>query len=193
MLRRKKDPLARWKDRGVMALLWGIVVLSFVLALGQNTPVFPFLFKHVPTFDMFQAPARYLIWATFGLAVLGGLGADRWRCPEKRGLYWLRLGTAGMFAVTLGAGIAWQTMGDVRLTFIRATALAGGWALGTGLFTLLIPLVRKTRQEATVEHWRDLMAVRGFAGGGVDAQSNDQPRPLRRIDGTGAADERGFG
>lgn len=143
MLRRKRESLTSRLDRGVMALMWGIVVLSFVLALGQNTAVFPFLFKHVLTFDMFQAPARYLIWATFGLAVLGGLGADRWRCPEKRGLYWLRLGTAGMFAVTLGAGIAWQTMGDVRLTFIRATALAGGWALGTGLFTLIIPLAEK--------------------------------------------------
>lgn len=143
MLKRRREPATRSQDRGVMALLWGIVIVSFVLALGQNTPVFPFLFEHVPTFDMFQAPARYLIWASFGLAVLGGLGADRWRCPEKRGLYWLRLGTAGMFAVTLGAGIAWQTMGDVQLTFIRATALAGGWALGTGLFTLLIPLAEK--------------------------------------------------
>lgn len=143
MLRRRQEPPINRQDRGLIGLLWGIVALAFVLALGQNTPVFPFLFKHVPTFDMFQAPARYLVWATFGLAVLGGLGADRWRCPEKRGLYWLRLGTTGMFAVTLGAGIAWQTMGDVRLTFIRATALAGGWALGTGLFTLLIPLAEK--------------------------------------------------
>ncbi len=140
--RRKEDSLG-WARQGTVILLWGLVIVAFGLALGQNTPIFPFLFKYVPTFDMFQAPARYLIWATFGLALLGGIGAERWRCPEKRGLYWLRLGTAGMFAVTLGAGITWQPMGDVRLTFIRATALAGLWALGVGIFTLLIPLAEK--------------------------------------------------
>ena len=123
--------------------LWILILVSFLLALGQNTPVFPFLYHNVPTFAMFQAPARYLLWAMFGLALLAAIGVERWRCPTGRGLYWLRLGTAGAFAVSLGAGLAWANLKGVNLTFIRATALAGWWALGTGGLTLLLPVMQK--------------------------------------------------
>ena len=95
----------------------------------------------MPTFALFQAPARFLIWATFGLVILAAIGIDGWRCPTGRGLYWFRLATAGAFAVTLGAGIAWLSLRNIQLTFIRATALAGLLALGAGFFTLLIPTV----------------------------------------------------
>lgn len=127
----------------LVAFLWTVLVITFVLALGENTPVFPFLYRYVPTFDMFQAPARYLYWATFALPVLAAVGIDRWRCPTGKGLYWFRLGTAGAFAVTLGAMLAWLLMSEVNLTFIRATALTGMWGLGVGLLTLAIPFAKK--------------------------------------------------
>lgn len=123
--------------------LWIFIVIGFILALGQNGFAFPFLYKYVPTFSLFQAPARYLIWAELGLVILAAFGIDRWRCPQKRGLYWLRLATAGAFAVTLGAGLAWLTLGSVKATFIRAAALAGLWCLGTGVLTLLLPYFEK--------------------------------------------------
>ena len=119
--------------------LLGISVVSSVLALGKNTPVFPWLYHHVPSFDMFQAPARYLLWLQFALPLLAGIGAECWRRPEKSRLYWTRLGTAGAFAVSLGAGLAWILMGEVSPSFIRATALAGMWGLGAGLLSLLAP------------------------------------------------------
>jgi hypothetical protein len=131
------------KRRGIMIFAWLLVVLSFVLGLGRNTPVFPFLYQHVPTFSMFQAPARYLIWAAFTIPILAGVSIEHWRCPTGRGLYWFRLGTAGAFAVTLGAGLASIIIRDVRLTFIRATALAGLWTLGFGLLTLALPYAEK--------------------------------------------------
>ncbi|MBN1146803.1 MAG: YfhO family protein [Anaerolineales bacterium] len=119
--------------------LFCLFALALLLALGDHTRVYPWLYKHVPTFDMFQAPARYMIWAEFALALLAGLGAQRWRRPEKRALYWTRLGAAGAFAVSLGAGLAWYTMGDISLSFIRAMALAGMWGLGAGLLSLAAP------------------------------------------------------
>jgi hypothetical protein len=122
---------------------WMLVVVAFVLALGNNTPVFPFLYAHVPGFDMFQAPARYLIWAALVIPLLAATASERWRSPTGRGLYWFRLGTAGAFAVTLGALIAWFTLRDVHLTFIRSTALTGIWALGIGLLTLSIPYISR--------------------------------------------------
>ena len=146
---RSKDRRSpRW---GLVLFGWLLLGLTFVLALGSNTPVFPFLYRYVPTFDKFQAPARYLIWAAFGVPLLAAAASEHWRSPVGRGLYWFRLGTAGAFAVTLGALIAWFALRDVRLTFVRATALTGIWGLGVGLLTLAIPWAAKRGRMAA---WR---------------------------------------
>jgi hypothetical protein len=134
VLRRRRSPAARWKPFLIVLML-----VAFLLALGKNTPVFPWLYRNVPGFDMFQAPARYLIWVEVALALLAAIGAQNWRRPERRGLYWTRLGTAGALAVSLGAGLAWLLMGEVSPTFIQATALAGAWGVGAGVLTLLAP------------------------------------------------------
>lgn len=136
---------------GLLCFAWAGLVITFLLAMGRYTPIFPLLYRYVPTFDMFQAPARYLVWVTFLLPVLAAIGIEHWRYPTGRGLYWFRLGTAGAFAVTLGAGLAWLFLQNIRLTFIRATALSGMWALGFGLLTLLFPLAEKRNRR---EIWR---------------------------------------
>jgi hypothetical protein len=123
-------------------LVWfclAIFLAALLLGLGRNTPVFPWLYRYAPTFDLFQAPTRIMLWAEFVLALLAALGAERWRRPEGRGLYWTRLGSAGAFAVSLGAGAAWYALGDISPSFIRATALAGMWGLTAGALSLLAP------------------------------------------------------
>jgi hypothetical protein len=112
---------------------------SFLLAFGSYTPVFPFLYRSVPTFNMFQAPARITLVAVTSLVILAGLGVDRWKTPTGRTLYWTRLSLAGGVAVMLGAGAAWFALRGVRTTFIRAVTLAGIWAVGTAAFSLLHP------------------------------------------------------
>ncbi len=124
------------------AFILGLVVLIvavFFVAMGRYTPIFPFLYRYVPTFALFQAPTRISILAVFSLAILSGMGINAWHRPEKRALYWSRLGGAGAFAVTLGAGLGWYAMRDVKTTFIRAIALAGLWALGTAILNLTAP------------------------------------------------------
>lgn len=119
--------------------LFGLIIVSILLALGNRTPIYPWLFRNIPTFSLFQAPTRFSIWAEFSLALLAGIGVQMWRRPQGRGLYWARLGTAGAFAISLGAGLAWYFLGGISPTFIRATALAGFWGLCTGFLTLLAP------------------------------------------------------
>ena len=63
--------------------LWSLIAVGFVLALGKNTPIFPFLYQYIPTFGMFNAPARWMIWAVFGLCTLAGMGAEG--CDWGRG------------------------------------------------------------------------------------------------------------
>jgi hypothetical protein len=138
---KRKEPL-----KGLIRYAWVVTAVGFLLALGKNTPIFPFLYTYVPTFNMFNGPARWLIWPLFALSLLAAIGVDRWRTPSGRGLYWMRLGTAGGFAITLGAFLAWAFLDEINSTFIRATALAGMWALGAGLLTLFIPAKENVRR-----------------------------------------------
>jgi hypothetical protein len=147
-------PLESRKTRQSLVRFLGLILLiGFGLALGKNTPLFPWLYQHIPTFNMFQAPARFLIWVEICLVLLAGMGIDRWRRPEKRALYWTRLATAGGFAVTLGAGLAWYFMNASRaqpaiaLSAIGATALAGLWGLLVGVLSLLAPEARTPLSE----------------------------------------------
>ncbi len=147
-IRKRRSPLPALHSRLTCYSLL-IAFISFLLALGKNTPIFPWLYRHIPTFDMFQAPTRITLWAVFALSLLAAVGVEHWRRPQKRALYWTRLGTAGAFAVSLGAGLAWHFMDDIRLTFIRALAMAGLWALGTGALALTAP----PRGENTDRRW----------------------------------------
>lgn len=130
-----------------------ILFTSFLLALGKNTPVFPWLYENIPTFDLFQAPTRINIWSIFALSTLAGIGVEYWRRPKKRSLYWTRLATAGAGAVTIGAILTYFLLGDVKPTFIRATAIAGFWGAGAGLLTLIVPSTPQSRKANAGWKW----------------------------------------
>ncbi len=176
------------EDNSGLSLLPFLVVItmaSFVLALGKNTPVFPWLYRYFPTFNMFQAPTRFSLWAEFALVLLAAIGVDRWRRPEKKGLYWTRLGTAGAFAVTLGAGLTWFLLRGIQPTMIRAVALAGLWGLGCGLLSLTAPPTDKTKQfpfhvwYSMVIVWvmADLLVANWGLNPGIDPAFYDHPLP----------------
>ncbi len=128
LLRRDGAPL-RW-------YLAGTAGLALLLALGKNTPLFPFLYERVPTFGLFQAPTRWNLLLVFAMALLAGFGAERWGEAVGRKLYWLRLGTAGAGAVVVTAAIGAQVVGEVEPTFIPAVALAGALLLACGVLGL---------------------------------------------------------
>jgi hypothetical protein len=140
-------------QRPVTISLALVIVLSIFLALGQNTPLFPWLYDNVPTFSLFQAPARFLIWSVFGLALLAGLGAQRWRRPSGRALYWTRLATAGAVAMALGSALAWALLQSVKLTFLQATALAGFWGIIAGALSLTAPREDPSSNERGALAW----------------------------------------
>lgn len=51
-------------------------VTAVVFSLGINTPIYEALYENIPTFNMFQAPSRWIILSCFSLAVLSGIGLD---------------------------------------------------------------------------------------------------------------------
>ncbi len=144
--------------------LFGLMAVALLLALGSNTPLFPWLYRHVPTFAMFQAPTRWMIWVVAVLPLLAALGADGWRRPQGRGLYWTRLGTMGAFAITLGAGLGWMALGDVSPSFVRATAILGWWALLAGILSLSAPPRPGAVQRVEAPRQASALRVKALAG-----------------------------
>lgn len=132
----------------LVLFLFSVTLVSFLLAMGKNTPIFPWLYNNVPSFGLFNAPTRFTLWAIFALALLAGIGAQLWQRPEGRSLYWARLGTAGALSVSLGAGLGWIMLRDINPTFIRAIAMAGFWVCGTGVLTLVVPAKKPEAQRS---------------------------------------------
>ncbi len=94
--RRPKQAAGDGKD-ALRLFFGGVAALSFLLALGQFTPAFPFLYRHVPTFSLFQAPARWLLLTVFALVMIAALAPLK---GGRRVRFWGRLG------VVLGLGMA---------------------------------------------------------------------------------------
>ena len=141
----KKDP-----HKELVRFLAFIILVSFLFALGKNTPIFPFLYRYIPSFDLFQAPTRFTIWAEISLAIMAGIAIDRFRRPEGRSLYWARLAAAGCFAITAGSVIAWIYFGEINLTFIKSVGKTGLLGL---LFTLAMLYRPKENQGRNRDLW----------------------------------------
>jgi hypothetical protein len=124
--------------------LWGLsrflVIFSvgaLVLALGKNTPVFPFLFNHVPSFNLFQAPTRWNLILVFSMALLAAIGTEAWRAPTGRALYWTRLGTVGAAMVAISSWLGSSLITSIEPSFTRAFTYAGLFLFIAGVLSLL--------------------------------------------------------
>jgi len=107
-------------------------LVSLVLAFGWFTPIYVFLYEHVPGFDLFQGPARWLVVTIPSLCVLAAMGAQRWlehgfsrRASPRLILLGLAAALAGLTASFVLNGRA-ATLGPATL---RLGALLGvsGW------------------------------------------------------------------
>jgi hypothetical protein len=93
--------------------------MVLILSLGRYTPLYPFLYKHLPLFSSLRYPAKFLFIFVFCLSVAAGLGLDlvRKRFSEKTRLnvrhQGLLVGTAIFLALLLllGRFFPTQTMG----------------------------------------------------------------------------------
>jgi hypothetical protein len=139
----------------------GLALIGLFFALGKYNPAFRFFYDHVPTFDAFREPVRWLILTELALTVLAGAGVEQWgRGP--RIVFWSRLAAAGgggMALMALGAR-AWANLSLPELeTMALAVAATGAWIAVAALLTLVQPLAPAT---TTPRHlWRTtvLLAV----------------------------------
>ncbi|MDD2689658.1 MAG: hypothetical protein PHT41_05885 [Candidatus Omnitrophica bacterium] len=52
-------------------------LLLLLLALGAHTPLFGFLYKWIPGFDLFRGSSKFVLPASLFIALLAGIGLDR--------------------------------------------------------------------------------------------------------------------
>jgi hypothetical protein len=189
--RGRKTRNNKYINPAFVGFLFALILVTFLLALGKNTPVFPWLYKYIPTFAMFQAPTRLSIIAIFCLTLLAAIGADSWRGPGDKGKYWLRLGVMAAAAITIGAGatlLGSQTFDwGIRPSFIRAAALLGFWGMGLGILALKAP--ERDNSEITARKWgwwqwavvlwvgADLIVAGWGLNPGVDLRVYSEPSP----------------
>ncbi len=75
-----------WQGRG-RAHTFGLLfaMLGLFLATGRWNPFYFLLYKLVPGFDLFRAPARWMMLYTLGMAVLAGIGVGTlWPRLQRR-------------------------------------------------------------------------------------------------------------
>lgn len=138
-------------DRSLRAFLLAATTLSLVLALGQYTPVFPWLYERIPTFSLFQAPARWTLWLVFALSLLAAYGLDAWHRPQGRALYWSRLAVAAGVAVLFAAFAGWLLRERLELVLPDSFLLA---SLHFGVIALVAAVLNLRAPEADGQQTR---------------------------------------
>lgn len=127
-------------QQGLIRFAWIVIGVIFLLALGKNTPIYPWLYRNIPTFAMFQAPTRWLVWDIFLLILLAGVTADRWQRKTGRRARRVRQGMVAAAAVVLGAVIGgFLLTANKGSTFFPAAAIAGVFAFAFGLISQRAP------------------------------------------------------
>jgi hypothetical protein len=140
-------------------LVWFNVVsicLLFLLALGWNTPVFPWLFHHIPTFGSFNGPTRLMILVVFCLVMMAGFGAEEWiKHPVTRRNH-IFMSLVGIAAMLMAGTAAVFTMPTVKESFKSALIATGFLMAGYLVFALVKPDPENTRNFLK---WRALFIV----------------------------------
>ncbi|MGD8627140.1 MAG: hypothetical protein PVJ34_21575, partial [Anaerolineae bacterium] len=149
---------AWWRKRGrvragalrLVPFLLALGLLSFLLALGDHTPLYPLLFRYLPGFGLFQAPARLMIGYALVAALLSGIGADALPLPPRIRAA-LRLSLIAGLGIALAGGAARLALPAVRPTFGESVLRLG---LSLALATGLLLLHNKHRHSRRLRGWR---------------------------------------
>jgi uncharacterized membrane protein YfhO len=152
--RRKLDDVTIAPYRSLIPYLWILILVGFCLALGKNTSIFPWLYRNVPTFDMFQAPTRFMVLCVFALSVLAGISSDRWKKPTGRNARKVSRAMVGTVAILIGAIAAKILFPNIKPSFILSMLFTGGFGLIMGALTLYAP----RRETLAGLGWRWMVA-----------------------------------
>jgi hypothetical protein len=95
------------RGRRAETLFWAAAgIVGLVLALGDATPVFGFLYRTLPGFSSFRFPERFLFLTAFSAAMLAATGLSALRRTRRKVRLDGALGTVAL-GLAIGVPIAW--------------------------------------------------------------------------------------
>lgn len=100
----------------------GVVAISVILAFGNYTPLYPMLQQIVPPLRGFRFPAKFLVFASFGLATLAANGADALPGPARSGA---RSVAPMALKAICGAGLAAALSLVILISLVRVAPFTG--------------------------------------------------------------------
>jgi hypothetical protein len=109
-----------------------VAVITLILAFGNQTPIYPLLYRYVPTFNLFQAPARWLLLTMFALTMLAAETASTWETT-----YRIKRNLRLTIAVAVGLAILGAVM---AVALPNATDIMRQMTRGIGVLGVLIGL-----------------------------------------------------
>ncbi len=147
--------VSKWRATRFWTL---VVVAGWLLALGNQTPVYRLVSVLVPGMSLLRVPARLVFLSLFGIAMLAGIGTqailDRKAPAEVERRVRLLLTALAGSAVLLSLGLLLLgASGSVRASFVWAallSVLAAGWAHQS---------LRSTRRLTPAVGWILIIAV----------------------------------
>jgi hypothetical protein len=148
----------RWRkrrthnDESLSAIpFFGILaIVSVVLALGDNTTLYPILFRHIPGFGLFQAPARLMVGYALAVPLLAAIGADTFR-PTQRTQARLRLAVVAGLGIAIAGTLARLALPDVRHSLSESTIRLG---ISVALAAAVLAMRRRWPGK---RHWQTLV------------------------------------
>ncbi len=120
-------------------LLGGLLVLSLLLALGDNTVVYPFLRKVFPPVGFFRFPVKFVVLATFCFPLLAAYAVAHLAAPgraDERGSRWVVIG--------VGVGLTLVAAVIVACSYglpLRGEAFSASWQHGVGRVSFLAAIL----------------------------------------------------
>ena len=118
-------PLLFRRDRYTCFLTF-LMAATLIMALGKYTPVYRFMFEHLPAFSKFRVPKMILFLFAFGVSVLAGRGLDVLadetveRKRFGRWVWWCGGVTAGIGLICILVSTAGQTIMGAMEEYITA-------------------------------------------------------------------------
>lgn len=129
-----------------------VIISGTILALGANTFVFPFLFDYIPTFNLFQAPARFMLWTVFGCAILAGIGTEILQSKSHFRIKKFMFVIVGFLGLGLAGLLSKDLLGNVPATFRHSVIFFSCIGLIGSSFIVLWKLSRRQSIQNIGKH-----------------------------------------
>jgi hypothetical protein len=138
----------------------GIALVSLVMALGENTPLYKWI-SALPGFDLLRVPPRWLFAFGFALAMLAGRGLDA-LLEEGRSEQWnrrlrLTFAASSAFFLLLCAGVIWIGLRNPGVPW-QSWALFAGLGVASAIWGL-VGLWKRLRSRMLVAGWVLLVVI----------------------------------